>query len=153
MCPALSGWTQRESGGWDNSKCNFPSRRSIWVCVLNCYIYALLTSIIMICPKHILYYCFLLFSSNYVVQHFLELKIPRFTENILRKFGGNYLILSLNKYGSNVVEKCLVESGEEHSATIIFELLSSPKCSMLLYDPYGNYVFQSALSVAKVRPS
>uniref|UniRef100_A0A2N9J1H0 PUM-HD domain-containing protein n=1 Tax=Fagus sylvatica TaxID=28930 RepID=A0A2N9J1H0_FAGSY len=87
--------------------------------------------------------------GNYVVQHLLELKIPRFTENILRKFGGNYLILSLNKYGSNVVEKCLVESGEEHSATIIFELLSSPKCSMLLYDPYGNYVFQSALSVAK----
>ncbi|KAM3710265.1 hypothetical protein ACB098_01G017300 [Castanea mollissima] len=87
--------------------------------------------------------------GNYVVQYLLELRIPQITENLLRQFKGRYFIFSSNKFGSNVVEKCLVETVEEHCSSIIIELLTDPKCSMLLIDPYGNFVIQKALLVSK----
>ncbi|XP_007018561.2 PREDICTED: pumilio homolog 12 [Theobroma cacao] len=87
--------------------------------------------------------------GNYVVQHILGLKDPQITESLLRELEGNYASLSCNRYGSNVVEKCLIESGEQQSTRIIMELLRSPTVSRLLVDPFGNYVFQSALSVSK----
>ncbi|KAK3016881.1 hypothetical protein RJ639_005896, partial [Escallonia herrerae] len=86
--------------------------------------------------------------GNYVLQHMLELRIPEITADLLRQLKGSYVYLSCNKYASNVVEKCLVESGQEHSTEIISELLKSPNASMLLVDPYGNFVIQSALSVS-----
>ncbi|KAK7852903.1 putative pumilio like protein 8 [Quercus suber] len=87
--------------------------------------------------------------GNYVVQYLLELRIQQVTKDLLRQFKGSYFIFSSNKFGSNVVEKCLVETVEEHSASIIIELLTDPKCSMLLIDPYGNFVIQKALLVSK----
>ncbi|TYJ45990.1 hypothetical protein E1A91_A02G092600v1 [Gossypium mustelinum] len=89
------------------------------------------------------------YSSNYVVQHVLGLKERQTTESLLRQLEGNYASLSCNRYGSNVVEKCLLESGEEQSTRIIKELLRSPIRSRLLVDRFGNYVIQSALSVSK----
>ena len=86
-----------------------------------------------------------------MVQHILGLKEPQITESLLRQLEGNYASLSCNRYGSNVVEKCLVESGEQKSTRIIMELLTSPTVSRLLVDPFGNYVIQSALTVSKVR--
>lgn len=92
-------------------------------------------------------------SSNYVVQHLLGSKIPQVTFHILNSLRGQYAALSQNKYGSNVVEKCLSVSTEELSSQIIMEILrnpSYPTASMLLVDQYGNFVIQSALMVAKV---
>lgn len=97
--------------------------------------------------------CFSSCPSNYVLQHLLGLRTPQVTSILLRQLQGNYMFLSCSKYGSNVVEKCLLESGEEQSAEIIKELCRSPNISMLLTHPFGNYVFQTALSVSKVRLS
>ncbi|GAV84527.1 PUF domain-containing protein [Cephalotus follicularis] len=88
--------------------------------------------------------------GNYVVQHMLGLRVPQITTNLLNQLKGSYTALSCNKYGSNVVEKCLLETGEQHPAAIIMELLRSRNVGLLLLDPYGNYVIQSALSVSKV---
>ncbi|XP_015900504.3 putative pumilio homolog 8, chloroplastic isoform X2 [Ziziphus jujuba] len=87
--------------------------------------------------------------GNYVVQYLLDLRIPQVTASILRQLKGSFSSLSCNKYGSNVVEKCLLVTGPDQSALIIMELITSPNPSMLLLDPYGNYVIQSALSVSK----
>lgn len=87
-------------------------------------------------------------SRNYVVQHILGLRVPRITSNILRQLKGHFATLSCNKYGSNVVEKCLSESNGEQSTQIVLELLSSPNFCMVLVDPYGNFVIQAALSVS-----
>ncbi|GLT58870.1 hypothetical protein SLA2020_317310 [Shorea laevis] len=87
--------------------------------------------------------------GNYVLQHLLHLRVPEITNKLLRQLGGSYLALSCNKYGSNVVEKCLMESGEQNAAQIIMELLNNQNASMLLLDPFGNYVIQSALKVSK----
>lgn len=88
--------------------------------------------------------------SNYVVQHLVGLKLPRVTETLLERLQGSFVTLSCNKYASNVVEKIILESGEVHSTKIIAELLRSPSASMLLVDPYGNFVIQTALQVSKV---
>lgn len=88
-----------------------------------------------------------------MVQYLLDLRIPHISANLLRQLKGCYASLSCNKYGSNVVEKCLLVSRQEQSTDIIMELITSPNASMLLLDPYGNYVIQSALSVSKVRKS
>ncbi|CAA2980466.1 pumilio homolog 12-like [Olea europaea subsp. europaea] len=87
--------------------------------------------------------------GNYVVQYLLGMKIPEVMTHLVRRFEGNFVSLSFNKYASNVVEKFLETSGEKHSRKIIIELITSPNFCMLLVDPFGNFVIQSALSEAK----
>lgn len=87
---------------------------------------------------------------NYVLQHMVGLNIPEFTALLVNQLQGNFAALACNKYASNVVEKCLTESGENISTLIILELIRSPNSSLLLVDPYANFVIQSALKVSKV---
>ncbi|KAI3807140.1 hypothetical protein L1987_23064 [Smallanthus sonchifolius] len=89
--------------------------------------------------------------GNYVLQHIVGLNKPEpeLTALLVRQLKGNFASLSCNKYASNVVEKCLNETGEEISTSIIMELVTSPKSSLLLVDPYANFVIQSALRVSK----
>ncbi|KAH0722454.1 hypothetical protein KY285_004995 [Solanum tuberosum] len=87
--------------------------------------------------------------GSYVVQHLWGLKLPRVTYILIDRLQGNFLTLSCNKYSCNVVEKIILDSREKHSTRIITELLSNPSDSMLLMDPYGNFVIQSSLQRAK----
>ncbi|XP_011069769.1 pumilio homolog 12-like [Sesamum indicum] len=87
--------------------------------------------------------------GNYVVQHLLGMRIQEVTTDLLKQFKGCFAPLSCNKYASNVVEKFLLESGENNSETIIMELLKSRSAPRLLLDPFGNFVIQSALSASK----
>ncbi|KAL6180465.1 hypothetical protein ACLB2K_047128 [Fragaria x ananassa] len=91
--------------------------------------------------------------GNYVVQHVIGLNIPRVTTDLLGQLQGSFVNLSMNKYGSNVVEKVLKEGGEENANMIINEMMNSSEFLNVLQDPYGNYVAQSALQVSKVTPS
>ncbi|XP_022865463.1 pumilio homolog 12-like [Olea europaea var. sylvestris] len=87
--------------------------------------------------------------GNYVVQYVLGLRIPRVTKDILNRLSGNFTQLSMSKYGSNVVEKCLKESPDEEASRIVQELSSDPQWLMVIQNPFGNYVAQSALEVSK----
>ncbi|OIW14899.1 hypothetical protein TanjilG_30618 [Lupinus angustifolius] len=87
--------------------------------------------------------------GNYVVQDLVSSKTPIVTECLLRQLEGKFLSLSRNKYGSNVVEKFLVEVGDQHKRRIILELLHNPDVARLLVDPFGNYVIKSAVSKSK----
>ncbi|KVH99416.1 Armadillo-like helical, partial [Cynara cardunculus var. scolymus] len=82
--------------------------------------------------------CYITFR-NYVLQHVVGLNVPEFTAQLVRELRGNFASLSCNKYGSNVVEKCLNESREEISSLIVMELITSPNPSLLLTDPYANF--------------
>lgn len=70
--------------------------------------------------------------------------------DILDQLEGNYGDLSLQKYSSNVVEKCLQHAGDEHRHCIIRELINNPRIDQIMQDPYGNYVIQAALNNSKV---
>ncbi|XP_020588923.1 pumilio homolog 12-like [Phalaenopsis equestris] len=88
--------------------------------------------------------------GNYVVQYVLDLKDPWATAVVLEQFLGNYDHLSVQKYSSNVVEKCLKLAEKDDFAKIIQELMGSDLLSQILQDPYGNYVMQTALIESKV---
>ncbi|MED6132225.1 hypothetical protein PIB30_017302 [Stylosanthes scabra] len=87
--------------------------------------------------------------GNYVVQHLLGMQIPAVIDSLMRQLEGKFFYLSCNKYGSNVVEKFFQFSEEKNTARITVELLCHPNVEMLLVDPYGNYVIQSALVISK----
>ncbi|KAF6139343.1 hypothetical protein GIB67_021553 [Kingdonia uniflora] len=87
--------------------------------------------------------------GNYVVQCVLELELPWAIVDMLNQLKGNYVYLSIQKYSSNVVEKCLKFSGEDCRSQIVHELLSDLQLDQILQDRYGNYVIQAALQHSK----
>ncbi|XP_061350091.1 putative pumilio homolog 8, chloroplastic [Gastrolobium bilobum] len=86
--------------------------------------------------------------GNYVVQYIIEMENPSASTKLISQFKGNYVNLSMQKFSSHVVEKCLKHVGESRSR-IVRELLSVAHFEQLLQDPYANYVVQRALGVTK----
>lgn len=84
------------------------------------------------------------------MQFVFELQLPWATMDILDQLEGNYGDLSMQKYSSNVVEKCLKYSSEECRSRIIWELINNAHLDQVMLDPYGNYVIQAALNQSKV---
>ncbi|KAK8617551.1 hypothetical protein V6N13_080461 [Hibiscus sabdariffa] len=87
--------------------------------------------------------------GNYVVQFTLELKIPSATSTLTSQFEGNYVHLSLQKFSSHVVEKCLIVLTDDGRSRVIRELLSATHFEQLLQDPHANYVVQTAVRVSE----
>ncbi|KAG2704109.1 hypothetical protein I3760_06G169200 [Carya illinoinensis] len=90
--------------------------------------------------------------GNFVVQYILSRGRPEVAEELLAKLKGRFLMLSLDKHGSHVVENFLRTYDEEkYSSRIIEELISGdPERSLILFqDQWGNYVAQTAKKVAK----
>ncbi|KAI3697023.1 hypothetical protein L6452_29724 [Arctium lappa] len=87
--------------------------------------------------------------GNYVVQYVFELQVPWATAAILDQLEGNCGDLAMQKYSSNVVEKCLKYAREERRVCIINELMNNPRLDQIMQDPYGNYVIQAALRSSK----
>eukprot|EP00842_Homolaphlyctis_polyrhiza_P006345 jgi/Hompol1/6711/HPOL_001642-RA len=86
--------------------------------------------------------------GNYVVQYVLDLTESRFSELIIRRFLGNICLLSVQKFSSNVIEKCIRVASADTRALLIDELLSKERLDKLLRDSYANYVVQTALDYA-----
>jgi hypothetical protein len=87
--------------------------------------------------------------GNYVVQHILSTK-PHFAPKIILAMLGHIPELSVQKFSSNVIEKCLqvsVSSSPDLYAQIIKEITDADLLA-LLQDRYANFVIQTALDVA-----
>lgn len=78
------------------------------------------------------------------------MKISSAIASLMSQFEGNYVHLSMQKFSSHVVEKCLKHL-EQSRPRIIQELLSVPHFEQLMQDPFANYVIQSALENTKVQ--
>uniref|UniRef100_A0A0D3HUP6 PUM-HD domain-containing protein n=1 Tax=Oryza barthii TaxID=65489 RepID=A0A0D3HUP6_9ORYZ len=87
--------------------------------------------------------------GNYVVQYVIDLKVPTANASLTKQFQGRYIHLSMQKFSSNVVEKCLKVFKEADKATIILELLAVPHFEQLLQHPFANYVIYSAIQNSK----
>ncbi|KAJ9153313.1 hypothetical protein P3X46_026763 [Hevea brasiliensis] len=87
--------------------------------------------------------------GNYVVQFVFELRLPWATADIFDQLEGKYGDLSMQKYSSNVVEKCLKYASEDRRTHIIQELITNARLDQVMQDPYGNYVIQAALHQSK----
>lgn len=91
--------------------------------------------------------------GNYVVQYVITKETEEdnydYTHKIVHLLKPKVTILSLHKFGSNVVEKLL--RTPVVSETVILELLNSEgeqEIQTLLNDSYGNYVLQTALDIS-----
>ncbi|XP_047049553.1 putative pumilio homolog 7, chloroplastic [Lolium rigidum] len=87
--------------------------------------------------------------GNYVVQYVIELKVAAANASLAQQFEGKYVQLSMQKFSSNVVEKCLKVFKDADKANIILELLAAPHFERLLQHPYANYVVYAALQNSK----
>ncbi|KAJ1344989.1 hypothetical protein BSLG_000504 [Batrachochytrium salamandrivorans] len=87
--------------------------------------------------------------GNYVVQYVLDLTDIRFSEAIIHRFLGNICLLSVQKFSSNVIEKCIRVASPETRALLINELLNKERLDKLLRDSYANYVVQTSLDYAE----
>lgn len=84
----------------------------------------------------------------------LDMQNMHFSQMILSQLTGHFHDLSTDKYGSNVVQKCLMVAhlfGVSQLETMISELLSQQGTSSLFLHEYGNYVMQTALKESQVR--
>jgi len=80
----------------------------------------------------------------------LDFRIPSAAAALTLQFEGNYVHMSMQKFSSRVVEKCLGVFNDENRAKIIHELLFDPHFDLLLQDPHANYVIQKALRHSEV---
>ncbi|KAF9978557.1 hypothetical protein BGZ65_006949, partial [Modicella reniformis] len=86
--------------------------------------------------------------GNYVVQYVLDLSDNRFTDALIRRFIGNVCVLSVQKFSSNVIEKCIRVAEPETRKFLIEEMINKARLDKLLRDSYANYVVQTALDFA-----
>ncbi|KAF8588456.1 ARM repeat-containing protein [Ramaria rubella] len=87
--------------------------------------------------------------GNYVVQYILDLNDNRFSDGVIRQFTGNVCALSVQKFSSNVIEKCIRVAEHNTRKMLIDELLNRARLEKLLRDSYGNYCVQTALDYAE----
>ncbi|CUA77447.1 Pumilio homology domain family member 4 [Saccharomyces cerevisiae S288c] [Rhizoctonia solani] len=87
--------------------------------------------------------------GNYVVQYILDLNDNRFSDAVIRQFIGNVCALSVQKFSSNVIEKCIRVAEHTTRKMLIEELLNRNRLEKLLRDSFGNYCVQTALDYAE----
>jgi hypothetical protein len=85
--------------------------------------------------------------GNYVVQYVLELKRKDLTLGIATALQGSFAELSLQKFSSNVIEKCLQAGDSAVISMVTAEVTAAKSLGQLLHDPFANYVVQTLLTV------
>ncbi len=85
--------------------------------------------------------------GNYVIQIIIETWDINEILEILSNFHNKYSILSMLKYSSNVVERC-IEKSEIILKEYINEICSNGKIAEIMKNNFGNYVIQKALKLS-----
>jgi hypothetical protein len=86
--------------------------------------------------------------GNYVVQYVLDVCGDDEVHAICESVIGRVCLLAIQKFSSNVMEKCLERCTDRVREEYLNELNDSDKIRELMMDPFGNYVVQRALSVS-----
>jgi hypothetical protein len=86
--------------------------------------------------------------GNYVVQYVLDVCGDDDVHAVCESVVGKVCLLAIQKFSSNVMEKCLERCTDRVKEAFLAELSDSDRIRELMMDPFGNYVVQRALSVA-----
>ncbi len=86
--------------------------------------------------------------GNYVVQYVLDVCADEDVHAVCESVVGKVNLLAIQKFSSNVMEKCLERCTDRVKEHYLNELSDSERIRELMMDPFGNYVIQRALSVA-----
>ncbi|QRV90356.1 Pumilio-family RNA binding repeat [Ceratobasidium sp. AG-Ba] len=87
--------------------------------------------------------------GNYVVQYILNLNDNHFSDAVIRQFVGIVCALSVQKFSSNVIEKCIRVAEHNTRKMLIEELLHPNRLEKLPRDSFGNSCVQTALDYAE----
>ncbi len=85
--------------------------------------------------------------GNYIIQYTLDLWGAETCSYILQVIEQNLVTLSMQKYSSNVVEKCFDMISAVKRVRWINEVFHLNKIMCLIKNKYGNYVLQKALQL------
>ena len=87
--------------------------------------------------------------GNYALQMAIDNWDLEDVKEIIESFKGKGHLLSIQKYSSNVIERC-IEKDEEFLINFIYEIsIDNKTIALLMKNNYGNYVIQTALKVSK----
>jgi len=86
--------------------------------------------------------------GNYVVQYVLDVCSDDDVHAVCESVIGKVNLLAIQKFSSNVMEKCLERCSDRVKEHYMQELSDPERIRELMMDPFGNYVVQRALSVA-----
>mmetsp|Transcript_8659 Transcript_8659/g.13342 ORF Transcript_8659/g.13342 Transcript_8659/m.13342 type:complete len:822 (+) Transcript_8659:259-2724(+) len=86
--------------------------------------------------------------GNYVVQYVLDVCGDEDVQAVCESVVGKVCLLAIQKFSSNVMEKCLERCTDRIKEMYLHELSDVERIRELMMDPFGNYVVQRALSVA-----
>lgn len=86
--------------------------------------------------------------GNYVVQYVLDVCSDEDVHDVCESVVGKVNLLAIQKFSSNVMEKCLDRCTDKVRETYLAELSDQERIRELMMDPFGNYVIQRALAVA-----
>ena len=86
--------------------------------------------------------------GNYVVQYVLDVCGDDEVHSVCESVIGKVCVLAVQKFSSNVMEKCLERCTDRVREEYLNELNDSDRICQLMMDPFGNYVVQRALSVS-----
>ncbi|ANZ73462.1 BA75_00465T0 [Komagataella pastoris] len=87
--------------------------------------------------------------GNYVVQYLLSMNNLPINEKLVYQILPSISMLSVQKFSSNVMEKCLKNAPNRSSQNAMLEEILRPQnLNALIKDQYGNYVVQTAIDVA-----
>lgn len=87
--------------------------------------------------------------GNYALQIVLDAYPPAAAMGIVEAVRGKVVNLSLTKYSSNVIERCIEKADETRKEAIIRELMDSENLFGIMRNRFGSYVVQKALAFAK----
>jgi len=87
--------------------------------------------------------------GNYAVSQIFEKWEPKVCKPIYDKLTNKIFELSIQKYSSCVIEKCLEYGDKNTCSTFIKEITNSQRLSALVSHSYGNFVIQKALKLAQ----
>jgi hypothetical protein len=86
--------------------------------------------------------------GNYVVQYVLDVCSDEDVHAVCESVVGKVNLLAIQKFSSNVLEKCLERCNDKTRQAYLEELSDQERIRELMMDPFGNYVIQRALAVA-----
>ena len=85
--------------------------------------------------------------GNYAIQHLLDCWTDQCSFPMVAALQGKILQLCIQKYASNVIEKCLKH--REMREAIVNEIIHDDKLYVLLNSQYGCYVLRTAAQLAE----
>ena len=89
--------------------------------------------------------------GNYALQTCIDLWNENDIEDIALTFKGRCALLSVQKYSSNVIERCIEKSNRFVKEFITEVFPNDSSVSSLMKNNYGNYVIQTALKVSSLK--